>query len=240
MYGLAKRGFTQSYTYFTWRNTKEELTSYLKEITSEPISDYFRPNFWPNTPDILPFALQTPQRSVFVQRAVLAATLASNYGVYGPAFELMEFKPLVDGREEYIDSEKYQIRDWNRDDPSTLMPLLATLNKIREEHVALQQNKSIRFHDIDNPELLCYSKRDKDDVILIVVNLDAINVQSGWTNLDLSAFGFTGDISFECHDLLQNHSYQWSEGRNFVRLDPSICPAHIFHVCRGRSTEGIQ
>jgi starch synthase (maltosyl-transferring) len=120
------------------------------------------------------------------------------------------------------------------------MPLLANLNKIREEHVALQQDKSIHFHDIDNPELLCYSKRDKDDVILVVVNLDAINVQSGWTNLDLSAFGFTEDIDFECQDLLQNHSYQWSGRRNFVRLDPSIFPAHIFHVCRVRSIEGIQ
>jgi starch synthase (maltosyl-transferring) len=240
MYGLAKRGFTQSYTYFTWRNTKEELTSYLKEITSGPIGEYFRPNFWPNTPDILPFALQIQQKSVFVQRAVLAATLTANYGVYGPAFELMEFKPLNEGREEYADSEKYQIRDWNRDDPSSLMPLLTILNKIREEHLALQQNKSLHFHDIDNPKLLCYSKRDKDDVILVVVNLDAINVQSGWTRLDLFALGFPEDISFECQDLLQNHRYLWDGTRNFVRLDPLISPAHIFHVWRARSIEGIQ
>lgn len=232
MYGLAKRGFTQSYTYFTWRNTKEELTSYLEEITSEPVCEYFRPNFWPNTPDILPFSLQKGQRAVFVTRAVLAATLAASYGVYGPAFELMESRPLRAGGEEYYESEKYQIREWNRDSETSLMPLLTTLNRIRGRHSALQQNSCLRFHRTDNPDLLCYSKRDHEDLILVVVNLDPVNVQSGWTELEMSALGLPADAKFGCQDLLQHDRYTWSGPRNFIRLDPQRCPAHIFHVQR--------
>ncbi len=238
MYGLAKLGFTQSYTYFTWRNTKEELVSYLEEITSEPVCEYFRPNFWPNTPDILPFSLQKNQRSVFIHRAVLAATLTANYGIYGPAFELMESRPLREGSEEYYESEKYQIREWNRDAATSLMPILTTLNKIRAEHSALQQNRSLRFHKVDNPDLLCYSKREHEDLVLVVVNLDPTHVQSGWTELDMSVLGLDADGTFECRDLLQDGRYTWNGPRNFVRLDPQICPAHIFHVRRSLSGPG--
>lgn len=230
MYGLAKRGFTQSYTYFTWRNTKEELISYLKEINSEPVSEYFRPSFWPNTPDILPFSLQRGLRSIFVQRAILAATLSASYGIYGPAFELMESQPLREGSEEYWASEKYQIRQWNRNAERSLMPLLKTLNNIRHEHPALQQNKALHFHAVENPELLCYSKRHQDDTILVVINLDCVNVQSGWIELDMHALGLSTEATFECHDLLQDVRYTWVRQRNFVRLDPSVSPAHIFHL----------
>jgi starch synthase (maltosyl-transferring) len=230
MYGLAKRGFTQSYTYFSWRNTKEELTSYLQELISEPVCEFFRPNFWPNTPDILPVALQKGGKPAFVQRVVLAATLAANYGIYGPAYELMDSRPFREGGEEYYDSEKYQLRFWDRSHPDSLMPLLATLNKIRREHSSLQQNDTLRFHGTDNPSLLCYSKRKGQDRILVVVNLDTVNTQSGWTSLDMGVLGLSDGDSFECRDLLQNGSYRWSGPRNFVLLDPHVSPAHIFHV----------
>jgi starch synthase (maltosyl-transferring) len=230
MYGLAKRGFTQSYTYFSWRNTKEELTSYLQELTSEPVCEFFRPNFWPNTPDILPVVLQKGGRPAFVQRVILAATLAANYGLYGPAYELMDARPFREGGEEYYDSEKYQLRVWDRSHPDSLAPLLATLNAIRREHSSLQQNNTLRFHETDNPTLLCYSKREGEDRILVVVNLDTVNTQSGWTKLDIGALGLSEGDSFECRDLLQSGSYRWSGPRNFVLLDPHVSPAHIFHV----------
>jgi starch synthase (maltosyl-transferring) len=238
MYGLAKRGFTQSYTYFTWRNTKEELTSYLEELTSEPVCEFFRPNFWPNTPDILPVGLQKGGRPAFVQRVILAATLAANYGLYGPAYELMDARPFREGGEEYYDSEKYQVRVWDRNHPDSLMPLLVTLNTIRREHSSLQQNNTLRFHETDNPTLLCYSKREGEDRILVVVNLDTINTQSGWTRLDMGALGLSEGDSFECRDLLQSGSYRWSGPRNFVLLDPHVSPAHIFHVRSSDSDNG--
>lgn len=230
MYGLAKRGFSQSYTYFSWRNTKDELVSYLTELKSEPICDFFRPNFWPNTPDILPIALQKGGRAAFIQRAVLAATLGASYGVYGPAFELMESRPLKEGSEEYRDSEKYQLRKWDRNRSDSLMPLLGTLNKARHEHSSLQQNSTLQFHGIDNPLMICYSKRDDRDLILVIVNLDSVNAQSGWTELDLYSLGLSPEASFECHDLLREHRYTWNGPRNYVLLDPLDLPAHIFHI----------
>lgn len=238
MYGLAKRGFTQSYTYFTWRNSKMELESYLKEITRPPISDFFRPNFWPNTPDILHKTLQEGGRPAFMHRLILAATLASNYGIYGPAYELAENAPAQPpaGRnesEEYLDSEKYQIRQRNRNEPGSLVPLITALNRIRRENRALQSNASLHFHSIDNPNLLCYSKSTPDfaNTILVAVNIDSFNEQTGWTELDLEQLGVSSGESFLVEDLLNGVQYTWRD-RNYVALRPGIQPAHIFRISR--------
>ena len=238
MYGLAKRGFTQSYTYFTWRNSKSELQSYLEEITSPPISDFFRPNFWPNTPDILHKTLQEGGRPAFMHRLILAATLSANYGIFGPAYELQENAParLPAGKgesEEYLDSEKYQIRQRDRNAPDSLVPLIAALNRIRRENRALQSNASLHFHSIDNPNLICYSKSTPgfENTILVAVNIDSFNEQTGWTNLDLEKIGISSGGSFLVDDLLSGAQYTWRD-RNYVALRPGIQPAHIFRVSR--------
>src|SRR5487761_752897 len=182
MYRHAKLGFTQSYTYFTWRNTKQDLTEYLEELTQTEVVEFFRPNFWPNTPDILHEELQTGGRPAFLSRFVLAATLAANYGMYGPAFELCENTPIKPGSEEYLNSEKYQLRHWNIDEPQNLRTLIARVNEIRRKHPALQSNRHLHFHATDQPFLICYSKTDpeKKDVILVVVNLHHQETQAGW------------------------------------------------------------
>jgi starch synthase (maltosyl-transferring) len=237
MYGLAKRGFSQSYTYFSWRNTKAELTSYLTELTTLPVHDFFRPNLWPNTPDILPELLQKGGRAAFVQRAVLAATLGSNYGIYGPAFELMDYVPVREGSEEYLDSEKYQLRAWAREREDSLMPLLQTLNQVRHLHPALQRNDTLRFHEVGNPQLLCYSKRWAEDVILVVVNLDTRYAQSGWTDLNLNELGLKYDERYTVRDLLSDGIYEWNGQHNYVLLDPEIMPAHLFHLSPPRRAD---
>ena len=158
MYALAKSGFTQSYTYFTWRTQKDELQAYFEEITKPPISDFFTPNVWPNTPDILHASLQTGGRAAFQQRLILATTLAASYGIYGPAYELCEHVPIREGSEEYLNSEKYQIRQWNRRDPNSLAPLITLLNQIRRTNPALQSDLSLHFHPVDNPQIIAYSK----------------------------------------------------------------------------------
>ncbi len=238
MYGLAKRGFTQSYTYFTWRNSKAELQSYLEEITRPPVSNFFRPNFWPNTPDILHKTLQEGGRPAFMHRVILAATLASNYGIYGPAYELAENAPAEPpaGRsesEEYRDSEKYEIRQRNRNKPGSLVPLITALNRIRRENRALQSNASLHFHFIDNPNLICYSKAtpDYENTILVVVNIDSFNEQIGWTRLDLDRLGVSANESLLVEDLLSGAQYTWRD-RNYVALRPGVQPAHIFRVSR--------
>jgi starch synthase (maltosyl-transferring) len=232
MYRLAKLGFTQSYTYFTWRNTKWELTEYLTELTQTEVVEYFRPNLWPNTPDILHETLQTGGRGAFASRAVLAATLSSNYGVYGPAFELQERVPRGPGSEEYRHSEKYEIRAWDLERPDSLAPLLERLNAIRRDHPALHRNRSLRFHGIDNDRLIAYSKAtpDRSDVILVVVNLDPRGVQSGWTDLDLEALGIADASAYEVEDVLNGPTYLWRGAWNFVQLDPAHEPAHVFRV----------
>jgi starch synthase (maltosyl-transferring) len=232
---LAKVGFTQSYTYFTWRNTKHELTEYFTELTHPPLVEFFRPNVWPNTPDILHATLQHGSRGTFLARAVLAACLSANYGVYGPAFELMERTPREEGSEEYLDSEKYQIRHWDVDRPDSLRHFLERLNEIRRAHTALQRNDTLRFHGIDNDQLLCWSKRgiDGDDVVLCVVNLDPWNAQAGWTSLDLGELGVPDGEPFVLHDLLTDAQYDWRGPHNFVELDPRSVPAHVFTIGRG-------
>jgi starch synthase (maltosyl-transferring) len=238
MYGLAKRGFTQSYTYYTWRNTKFELQSYLEEITRPPVSEFFGPNLWPNTPDILHKTLQEGGRPAFMHRVILAATLAASYGIYGPAYELAENAPArpAAGKtesEEYLNSEKYEIRQRDRDTPNSLVPLITRLNWIRRENRALQSNTSLHFHSIDNPQLICYSKTtpDFENAILVVVNIDSFNEQSGWTSLDLDKIGCSPNESLLVDDLLSGAQYTWRD-HNYVWLRPGVQPAHIFRVRR--------
>jgi starch synthase (maltosyl-transferring) len=229
---LAKLGFSQSYTYFTWRDTKAELTQYMLELTTTPVKEYFRPNFWPNTPDILPGHLQTGGLPAFRFRLVLAATLCSNFGIYGPAYELGDNTPTKPGSEEYLNSEKYEIKQWDLTDPASLKPLITRLNKIRGANPALQSNERLHFHSTDNPLLICYSKRTADgsSQILAVVNLDPSLVQAGWIDVDLAALGLAADGTFEVYDLLADRSYTWRGSRNYVALRPAEAPAHVFRV----------
>ena len=196
------------------------------------VSHFFRPNFWPNTPDILTEQLQTGGRPVFITRYVLAATLSASCGIYGPAYELMENKSLRSGSEEYLDSEKYQIRKWELDDPDSLAPVITQMNRARRAHPALQRNLSLVFHHTDNDQLICYSKRVDEDVVLVVVNLDHEHAQSGWLHLDTAALGVEPERKFEVRDLLTDRQYLWEGGRNFVQLDPAGIPAHVFSVRR--------
>jgi starch synthase (maltosyl-transferring) len=232
MQWLAKCGFTQSYTYFTWRNTKYELTEYFDQITKPPVSDYFRPNAWPNTPDILTEYLQYGGRPAFVIRLMLAATLSSSYGIYGPAFERMVHVAREPGSEEYFESEKYQTIAWGGSDDD-LSDLIAAVNRIRRENAALQQNLTLQFHETDNEQIVCYSKAAGENVIVTIVNVDPQNVQSGWITLDLP------DVSraFQVHDLLSGARHTWHGARNFVKLDPNVVPAHIFKIRRKVRTE---
>jgi starch synthase (maltosyl-transferring) len=235
MYRLAKLGFTQSYTYFTWRNTKWELTQYFTELTQTGVSEFFRPNLWPNTPDILNEYLQVGGRPAFMTRAVLAATLGANYGIYGPAFELCERRPREPGSEEYFDSEKYQIRVWPVDRAEdNLREIIARLNRIRRENVALHFDRNLRFHHVDNDMLICYSKvsADGNNAVVCVVNLDPHHTQSGWVSLPLADFGIDARQPFQAHDLLSDARYLWSGEHNYVELNPHIVSAHVFRLRR--------
>ncbi|HXG59348.1 MAG TPA: alpha-1,4-glucan--maltose-1-phosphate maltosyltransferase [Thermoanaerobaculia bacterium] len=236
MYWLAKAGFSQSYTYFAWRNTAHELRTYFSEITRPPVSDFFRPNAWPNTPDILTEYLQYGGRPAFVIRLILAATLSSNYGIYGPAFERMVHTPREQGSEEYLDSEKYEVKHWGTSDDD-LSDLIALVNRIRRENPALQQNVTLRFHPTTNDQLLCYSKSCGENVIVTVVSVDPYNAQSGWVELDSGPLGIGAGHSFQAHDLLTGARHSWSSGRNHVQLDPHVVPAHIFRIRRKVRTE---
>jgi len=220
MHKLAKLGFTQSYTYFTWRNTKHELTGYFQELASS--REYFRPNIWPNTPDILHEYLQHGGRPAFIVRAVLAATLAANYGMYGPAYELQERTPREPGSEEYLNSEKYEIKRWDLKRADSIAPLISRLNEIRRGNPALQSDWSLKFHPIDNDQLLVFSKTEKHNEILVAVNLDPHHARSGWVD-----FG-----PCEVHDLLSGGHYTWAGQRNYVELSPHTLPAHVFRVTR--------
>ncbi len=233
MHRLAKLGFSQSYTYFTWRNTRSELTEYFIELAQAPAREYFRPNVWPNTPDILHEYLQRGGRPAFAVRLLLAATLAANYGLYGPAFELAENRAREAGSEEYLHSEKYELRSWERDRPESLAPLIAQVNAIRRENRALQQDWRLAFHPSDNDRLICYSKStaDLENVILVIVNLDPVNRQSGWTDLRLHELGLE-DGPFEVHDLLSGDRYRWHGARNYVELRPWENVGHILRLSR--------
>jgi len=234
MYRLAKLGFTQSYTYFAWRQTKSELTQYFTELTKTDVREFFRSNLWPNTPDILTEQLQHGGRASFVSRFVLAATLGANYGIYGPAFELMESRAQRSGSEEYLDSEKYEIRAWDRDRVDSLRELICRVNRIRRENAAFHHDENLVFHPVDNEELIAYSKRsvDGENVTLTVVNLSPHYVHSGWVQLDLHALGLQTGSPYQMVDLLTEACYTWEGPRNYLKLDPHSMPAHIFLIRR--------
>ncbi len=239
MYELAKLGFTQSYTYFAWRNVKWELTQYFTELTQTEVREYFRPNLWPNTPDILTEYLQSGGRPAFMTRLVLAATLGASYGIYGPAFELCENRARVPGSEEYLNSEKYEIKDWEITRSDSLREFITRVNRIRRENPALQGNENLHFHPVDNEQLICYSKAAEDgsNVILVVVNLSPHYAHSGWVELDLDALGLDREHPYQVHDLLTDAHYLWHGGRNYVELNPHVVPAHIFRVRHRIRTE---
>ena len=239
MYQLAKLGFTQSYTYFAWRNTKWELSQYFTELSQTEVREYFRPNLWPNTPDILTEYLQMGGPPAFMVRLVLAATLGANYGIYGPAFELCESQPKELGSEEYLNSEKYEIKKWDITRPDSLKDFISRVNRIRRENHSLQGDWSLRFHPIDNEQLICYSKQTKDfsNIIIVVVNLDPHHTQAGWVELSLPDLGIDHRMPYQMHDLLGDGRYLWHGPRNYVELNPGISPAQILRVRHKVRTE---
>ena len=234
-YNLAKVGFTHGYTYFTWRNTPSELRDYLTELTTSETKDYFWPNFWPNTPDILHDDLQVNSRAAYLGRYVLAATLSSNIGIYGPAYELMDFEPYP-GKEEYNHSEKYELKQWDWDQQGNLKGEIARINAIRNNHPALQRTFNLFFADSDNSHFLCYLKQTYDcsDQILVVVNMDWENTQSGFINLPLDHLGLGEYDGFTVRDLYDPYEaeYTWQGSRNFIKINPHVRPAHIFKIRR--------
>ena len=238
-YRLAKLGFSQSYTYFSWRNAKRELETYFTELSRTEVREYFRPNLWPNTPDILPEYLQFGGRPAFMLRLVLAATLGANYGIYGPAYELMEAAPREAGGEEYLDSEKYQVRRWKLDRADSLKDFITRVNRIRKESPALQQDYRLQFFDVSNDSLLCYAKTTPDnaEIILVVANLDPHHTQSGWVTLPLELLGLEMDRTYQVQDLLTSARFLWNGARNYVEINPLVAPAHIFKLRRRVRTE---
>ena len=239
MYRLAKLGFTQSYTYFAWRNLKWELTEYFTELTRAPVVDFFRPNLWPNTPDILTNPFVKHGESVFKARLILAATLAANYGIYGPPFERLEATPREAGSEEYLDSEKYELRNWDFTEATAISKLIATVNRIRNENPALQSDRSLEFHRIESEYIIAYSKQTEDlsNIILTVVNLDPHWSQSGWVELPLEKLGLPLDRPFKVEDLLTGAVYEWNGRWNYVELNPRIMPAHILRVQKPEASD---
>jgi starch synthase (maltosyl-transferring) len=232
MHALGKAGFHQSYTYFTWRTSKQELTAYTEEVAHQT-SAFFRPNFWVNTPDINPFHLQSGNPAIFAIRAALAATLTPSWGMYA-GYELYEHRRFKEGGEEYLDSEKYEIkvRDWVGAEKKqlTLAPFITLLNKIRRENVALQRLRNIRFHQSENDQIIAYSKREGDNVILVVVNLDPNFAQETTVHWDLNLLGISHD-NFEVTDLIDSAQYQWSAD-TYVRLDPTRLSGKVVHIAR--------
>lgn len=231
MASLAKVGFTQSYTYFTWRVTKEEITEYVNELVQGPSRHFFRPNFWPNTPDILPFHLQHQGENVFILRYALAATLSSCYGIYGPAYEFYDNQPMP-GREEYFNSEKYEIKhhDWKRTNRMT--DIISIVNRVRKEHPALQSTWNLQFCNIQEPALLAYVKATEDlsDIFLVVVNLDPHQRKSGFVQLPKDKLRLGDNINVKLHDVMTDEHYTWTQEWNYVELDPFKMPFHLFRL----------
>jgi starch synthase (maltosyl-transferring) len=230
MYSLAKLGFNNSYTYFTWRNTKEELQAYGEELFQTDVAEYFRPNFWPNTPDILHDELVHGGRPAHKVRFVLAATLSSAYGVYGPPFEHVDNRQR-ETKEEYAHNEKYEIRTWDWNDPTSLQPFMARVNRIRDENPALQQMRNVQFHDTQDPELIAFSKTAGNNLIVVVANLDPHNEREGQLVLPNQALGLPTDDAFPVHDLLNDARYTWRGTHHYLSLSPDT-PAHIFRIDR--------
>ncbi len=236
MYTLAKLGFNNSYTYFTWRNTKEELTTYLRELTTTNVVEYFRPNFWPNTPDILHEYLASGGRPAHIIRYVLAATLSPVYGIYGPPYEHVVANQHPD-REEYADNEKYEIRTWNWDDPDSLQAIFRRVNRIRRDNRALQQLRNLQFLSIQNPLMLAYCKNAGPNSIVCVVSLDPFQVQEGVIRLPLEDLGLPAAAPFQMLDLLGGERYIWQGNHHHIRIDPHVMPVRIFQILRRVRTE---
>ncbi|MCS7027180.1 MAG: alpha-1,4-glucan--maltose-1-phosphate maltosyltransferase [Bacteroidia bacterium] len=231
MHMLAKLGFTQSYTYYTWRNTKYELSQYMTELTKGEGKEYFRPNFWPNTPDINPYILQSGNETLFMTRYFMAATLSSNYGIYGPVYELGIHTPIP-GKEEYLDSEKYEIKQWDWDKKTRISELITLVNKIRKENPAFHDTNNLELCRIDNDQILAYFKYDHEsqNYILCVVNLDPYNTQSGWVQVPLYLMGISEGHQLCMHDLLTGNKYIWEREWNYVELNPRYVPFHLFKI----------
>jgi starch synthase (maltosyl-transferring) len=232
MYRLAKVGFTQSYTYFAWRNQKVELREYFTELTAHPVRDFFRPNLWPNTPDILTDYLQHGGRPAFLARLVLAATLGASYGIYGPAFEHGESLAVAPGKEEYYNSEKYQLRDWRLTRPDSLRDFVSRINAIRRDNPALHTDRGLRFVEVENDQLIAFSKvsEDGDNLLLVVVNLDPYHTQSGLVDVPIHSWGIPPEQQYQVHDLIADARFSWRNWKNYVELNPFVQPAHIFKV----------
>lgn len=228
---LAKAGFTQSYTYFTWRNAKWELRQYLEELTQTDMKHYYRGNLFANTPDILHEFLQQGGRPAFMIRLVLAATLSSSYGIYS-SFELCENRAKEPGSEEYLNSEKYEYKVWDWDRPGNIKDFISKINQIRSHHPALQDYENLEFYESKNDSILCYGKRtaDNSNRIVVVVNLDPFNVHEDMISLPLWKFGIGDNQVYQAEDLLTGAKYNWSGPSNYVRLDPKVMPAHIFLI----------
>lgn len=228
---LAMLGFSQSYTYFTWRNTGPELRTYMEELTRTPMRYYFRPNFWPNTPDILPPALTHGGEHAFIQRLVLAATLSSNYGLYGPVYEFGLNTPYP-GKEEYTDNEKYELKHWNWQEDTRIKEIITRINRARREHKALQSTWNLAFAETTNEQILCYYKTDQasGSRVIVAVNLDPHHSQSAYVRIPPDELGIAPGTPYQLYDLLSGNSYRWAEEWNYVHLDPYEIPAHVFAV----------
>jgi starch synthase (maltosyl-transferring) len=231
MASLAKSGFTQGYTYFTWRVTKEEIMAYMNELVSGPMRNYFRPNFWPNTPDILPYHLQHQGENSFILRYALAATLSSNTGIYGPAYEFCDSIP-VEGREEYFNSEKYEIREYDWKRTNRMTDIIAIVNRARRENPALQSTWNLRFCGLENPNLIAYLKATDDlsNIILVVVNLDPHRTHSGYVQIPVHDLRLGAKINLKLLDVMTDERYTWTQEWNFVELNPNKMPFHLFKV----------
>lgn len=231
MASLAKAGFTQSYTYFTWRVNKVEIIEYMNELVNGPSRNYFRPNFWPNTPDILPYHLHYQSENIFIIRLALAATLSSNYGIYGPPYEFCEATPM-NGKEEYYDSEKYEIKHYEWKKTNRMTDLITLINKARKEHEAFHSTWNVRFLPIENSNLIAYLKTTEDlsDIMLVVVNLDPFVRHSGYVQLPKDILKPGEHVNLKLHELVMDEHFTWTQEWNYVELDPSVLPFHLFHL----------
>jgi starch synthase (maltosyl-transferring) len=226
---LAKIGYTQSYTYYVWRTSKHELIEYMTELTQSEMKDYFRPNFWPNTHDINPYMLQEGNEAAFIFRYYMAATLSSNYGIFGPSYELMYHEPYP-GKEEYLNSEKYEVRYWDWEKRNKLTDVITRVNAARKANPALHETNNISFCDIANDNILAYYKKSKDNHILCVVNIDPYNKQGGYVKVPLQELGLVNGIEFKVFDILTGAYYTWNSEWNYVELDPYQMPVHLFRI----------
>jgi starch synthase (maltosyl-transferring) len=234
MQELAKRGFAHSYTYYTWRNNKYELEEYMTELTQtggrpDAMAYYFRPNFWPTTHDINPYSLQGGHEPQFIIRFLLAATLSSNYGIYGPSFELMEHVPFPN-KEEYLNSEKYEIRLWDWEKTNRLTYLIELVNRIRHENAALQTTNNITFCQVNDDAIMAYLKLSGSNRLLIIINTDAYSRRAGIVQVPIWQLGIGPDQPYTVHDLLTEAYYTWQGERNYVELDPYVLPMHLFRI----------